>query len=244
MVANGGVPALIFLAGNGTRLLPHLEEPQRHKSFVPLPDGNTIVSRQIKQLRTLREEGLIADIHVVLGNVAEEMEAYIRAIEPGLVVHMNHDYNTTNTAESARIGLQEMTEESVVCINGDVVMDIDILRLSARDEQNNVAVICGDIDDECVKAHFDEQTHMIERLGKQIGGQGEAIGVYKVPRAPMVEFLNGKGLTNKYFDDVLSIYCEHGGALKAVDVTHLKATEVDEMADYEAAIAIVEAGVV
>ncbi|KAG9393670.1 Nucleotidyl transferase [Carpediemonas membranifera] len=237
-------PALIFLAGSGTRLRPHLEKPVAHKSLVPLPDGSTITSRQIKQLHTLREEGLISDIHVVLGNAAEAMEAYIRELETGLTVHMNEQHATTNTAASARIGLQEMTEETVVCMDGDVVMDIDILRQTARDAECNVSVLRPEagLDDECVKCDYNASTGRIHHLGKGIEGQAEAIGVYKVPRAAIVELLCGEGLANKYFDDVLSIYAERGGALKAIDITGLQVTEVDELADYQLAQAIVSAG--
>ncbi len=236
-------PILIFLAGSGTRLRPYLKEPVAHKSLVPLDDGTTITSRMIGQIHQLREEGLISDIHVVLGNAAEAMEEYIRAMEPKLIVHMNNEFATTNTAASARYGLNEMTEDTVLCMDGDVVLDIDILRQCAASADHNVIVSKpaeGPCEDEAVKAKYDEETGQIAAMGKGVPGQAEAVGIYKIPRPAVAELLNGDGLANKYFDDVLSIYAEAGHRLVALDIGRLPVTEVDDLGDWNRAREIVK----
>ncbi len=242
------MPALLLLAGDGSRLLDSMPASNRypHKAMAELGD-ETIVERLLRQLQSLRGEGLVGEIHAVVGSHAAELSDYMMKVEPRLVIHTNAAWATTKTSGSARIGLDALLQaghtRALVC-DGDIVCHTDILRRAAAYPKPCVAItrpsVIGVVKprEEAVKAAFDRVSCVLHKTGKDVDGVGEALGVYHVDIAPTVAASKEIG-DDVFFDDVISVMAS-GSPIRALDITGLYCTEVDDAEDLAVARRIVK----
>ena len=211
---------VILAAGVGSRLGRPLP-----KSLSVLPDGNTIIGRQIKYARELG----ISEIIVVVGfKMNLIMENF-----PDVFYKYNPFYYITNTSKSLLSAVEHL-DDDVLWINGDVVFEKEILQKIIDKEDNIVAVntsLCGD---EEVKYTTDNSGKIIQISKKVENGEGEAVGINKILKKDLNCFK--KCLTkcddSDYFEKGIEYLIEKDVEIKPLNISEYKCMEVDFIEDW------------
>ena len=114
--------ALILNSGAGTRMMSLAENSP--KCMTELSIGQTILSRQIKQL----ERQGIRDMCITTGPFAEELErhAHEAAGTASLCFVNNPDYASTNYIYSIYLA-REFLSDDIILLHGDLVFEMDVL---------------------------------------------------------------------------------------------------------------------
>jgi choline kinase len=227
MRSNGAVQVVILGAGLGSRLGRPLPKP-----LTRLEDGRTILERQVEAVRTSLGEQV--PVTVVVGFMAD---AVMRAAPHGVRFVHNDAYATTNTSKSLLAALRGTPPGGVLWLNGDVVLDAEVLdrgRQLMAQEQTVVWVNTAAVGDEEVKYTLDDRG-FVRELSKTVrDGLGEAVGVNYVAggdRALLAEHLDACG-TQDYFERGLETAIATAGLrVRALDISGLLAIEVDDEAD-------------
>jgi choline kinase len=207
--------AIILAAGIGKRLKELTEGLP--KCFLKI-GGKTILERQLEALSGF-------DVIMVVGFKAD----MIKKRYPKLKYVYNPDYETTNTIHS--LGLALNGKDTFV-LNGDVVFDKKIIGL--MDKPSCAAVEFKNVHPEEIQVMLDGKNDII-RIGKNISGQGEAIGIYRFSGKfcrKLKDQING---TDKmlYYEDAIDKILPMD--FKAVDIGDMAAKEIDFKEDYELA---------
>jgi choline kinase len=158
--------AVILGAGCGHRLGRNIPKP-----MVMLRKNVTILDLQLKNLAEIIH---INDVVVVVGFLRQIIERRY----PELTYVYNDDYAITNTATSLLIGLQEIRNEDVLWLNGDLVFDPKVLTPLADTVRHNLVwVTTGKVGEEEVKYSLDSKGR-IEEISKSVKSSlGEAVGM-------------------------------------------------------------------
>lgn len=162
--------AVILAAGVGSRLGKPFP-----KSLSILPNGQSIMERQIK---ILKKYGINEIIIVVGFKKFLIMEKF-----PEVYFRYNPVYYITNTAKSLLKGLEDISNDDVIWLNGDVIFEERVLDEILNNYKvlntNIVAVNKLECGEEEVKYQLDARGN-IAKLSKQLDSrkaQGEAIGI-------------------------------------------------------------------
>lgn len=109
--------ALIFNSGVGMRMGPLTAE--RPKCLLPLADGETVLSRQ---LRILSENG-ISEAVITTGGYSEMI--YAEAVRSGMKITavMNEKYAETNYIYSMYLAEKFIADDDILMLHGDLVFD-------------------------------------------------------------------------------------------------------------------------
>ena len=109
--------ALIFNSGVGMRMGPLTAE--RPKCLLPLADGETVLSRQ---LRILSENG-ISEAVITTGGFSEMI--YAEAVRSGMKITavMNEKYAETNYIYSMYLAEKFIADDDILMLHGDLVFD-------------------------------------------------------------------------------------------------------------------------
>lgn len=227
--------AVILGAGRGTRL-------GEHSNGLPKPllqvGGTMLLDRQANLLRAAFPD--LAAITVVVGfrsdvvrTVGGDRFAYVE----------NHDYVTSNTAASLYLALLETTTETVV-LNGDVFFDESAIRSLAN--AGDSAAICefkSEVEPEEVQVKI-SPTNGIDRIGKNIGGVAEAVGIYRLSESLVDAYLNTyrHGDRWRYYEDLFDRLLTMGRVrLEPVSLNGGFAIEIDtpdDLARVEGGLAV------
>lgn len=221
---------IILGAGRGIRLGP--SNPGVPKLLLEV-GGQTILDKQVAALRRL---SWIDDIHVVVGfrkELVEELGG------PGLRYIANDDFDTTNTAASLQCAFERLGRGAIV-LNGDVVFD-DAAIGRLADVGSGAICEFKEVDAEEVQVTLGAGDE-IERIGKDIGGVAEAVGIYRfgddLVGAYLAEYDAGRD-ARTYYEDVFNRVLDAAGPFKAVSLEGASAMEIDTPADLERAIAMI-----
>lgn len=207
--------AIILAAGIGKRLGDLTEGLP--KCFLKI-GGKTIMERQLEAL-----EGM--EVIVVVGFRAE----LIRSRYPRLKFVHNPDYAATNTIHS--LGLALNGKDTFV-LNGDVVFDAKIIKL--LDKPNCAAVEYKNVHPEEIQVITRDGDEIV-RIGKNIGGTGEAVGIYRFS-GKFCERLKDQIVRMErtlYYEDAIDKILPMD--FRAVDIGDLAAKEIDFREDLETA---------
>jgi choline kinase len=216
--------AIILAAGRGSRLgaagngLP--------KALLSI-DGECLLNRQRMLLSTAFTE--ISVVTVVVGFRASEVQA---AGGPELRYVLNDSFNTTNASASLYLALRQDDQDAVL-LNGDVFCDLEALRQARCMSDGAVCEFKPAVDSEAVQVLLDENGR-VGRIGKDIGGCAEAIGIYRLSRSFSHRYLADytDRDTNRYFVDVFnSMISTHGLQFEAISLGAGRAIEIDTEAD-------------
>ncbi|MFC1591418.1 NTP transferase domain-containing protein [Thermodesulfobacteriota bacterium] len=216
--------AVILAAGIGKRL-----KCATPKCLTALPDGESILARQVRILRQLG----VDDIIVVVGYKKEQIaEAF-----PDLQYVYNPRFRETNTSKSLLAALTTIHTEDVLWLNGDVCLEQEVVSRVVRTPGNVVAVNQARCGDEEVKYVTSDEGY-ISGIAKTIaGGEGEAVGVNKIiaeSRPLFVEKLEACD-DNDYFEKAIEYAIREAMLFSPVDISDCKCIEVDFEADLKAA---------
>jgi len=114
---------IILAAGKGERLLPLTKNTP--KPLLDMGNGTTLLEEQISRIR---ESGVISEIVLVVGYLAEQVEAKIRYhIQDGMKIStlFNPLYEISNNLVSLWVAKHEMYGDFMIT-NGDNLFDADV----------------------------------------------------------------------------------------------------------------------
>lgn len=216
--------AVILAAGTGSRL--GMSAP---KSLALLINGKTILDYQVEKISKFVPVG---NIYVVVGYKKEMiMQRY-----PQLIYVHNDAYAETNTGRSLLTALNEIEEDDVLWLNGDVVFDERLIsRLIAT---NNSCVLvdsktCGA---EEVKYTTDSERY-IRNISKEVfPAEGEALGMNLVRKKDLPIFKKNLALIDRqdYFEKAIeNMISEENIGILAINSSGLFCHEIDFPQDLE-----------
>jgi choline kinase len=216
--------AVILLAGLGSRLgRPH------PKSLTPLPNGETILARQLRILKKHKLQ--------VVAVVGFKMEQIMEAAPDALFAY-NPNFDTTNTSKSLLCALQSIHNQDVIWLNGDVVFDEQVISLILDEPSSAVAGDHAQVAEEEVKYQVDENGY-VTAISKLITpAVGEAVGINKITADLIPAFREELKAAdeNDYFERAMETMTEkHGPLFKAIDISKWNCVEVDFAEDLERA---------
>ena len=116
---------IILAAGRGERLMPLTKNTP--KSLIDMGNGNTLLEEQIK---SIADSGAIDEIVLVLGYLAEQVEAKIKYhLNNGLKIKtvFNPFYDVSNNLMSLWFARHEMNEDFLIT-NGDNLFTNDVFK--------------------------------------------------------------------------------------------------------------------
>jgi len=213
--------AVILAAGVGSRLgRPY------PKSLSKLPDGETILGRQI---RLLRKYGIDEIIVVVGFKMHLIMESF-----PEVYYKYNPVYYITNTSKSLLCGIQDFIVD-LVWLNGDVICDEEVIKRIINAKGNAVAVTPAKCGEEEVKYKTNSEGY-ITAISKSVeNAEGEALGINKVVSEDLADFKECLQNCNDddYFEKGIEFMIERGKKFKAIDVFGYRCIEVDFQEDWD-----------
>jgi len=114
---NKPLSVIIPAAGMGHRMKSY-----GPKCLLPANNKDTILQKIVKNIQ---REYPYSDIVVVTGF---ESEKVIRSLPHNIRIVENHDYETTNTVESIRIGINACATDNVLIVYGDLVFNVYSIR--------------------------------------------------------------------------------------------------------------------
>jgi choline kinase len=208
--------AIILAAGIGKRLGSFTEGLPKCLLEV---NGKKIIDRQLEALKGM-------DVIMVVGFKAD----LLKSLYPHLKFVYNPDFATTNTIHSLGLALNG---KDTYLLNGDVVFDKKIIALM---EKPNCAAVefKNNVVPEEIQVILDKNGQ-ISRIGKNINGQGEGIGIYRFSgsfcnklKAQIIKM--DKTL---YYEDAIDKILPLD--FFPADIKELKAKEIDFKEDYDAA---------
>lgn len=214
--------AIILAAGIGKRLGDFTEGLP--KCFLKL-GGRTILDRQLEALKGF-------DVVMVVGFKAD----LIRSKYPSLKFIYNPDFESTNTIYS--LGLALNGKDTLV-LNGDVVFDKKIINI--LNKENCAAVQMKNVHPEEIQVKLGKSGEIV-KIGKNINGQGEAVGIYRFSGKFCGKLKSQIAKMEKtlYYEDAVDKILPAG--FYAVDIGDLAAKEIDFREDYEEASKLLQGG--
>jgi len=229
---------IILAAGESKRLRPLTEN--FHKSLLPVA-GRTILDRQLDILRPHKPELIV----IVVGFEKERVKEHVLSEHADLpfVFVENPDFKTTSAAYSLWLA-REHLKGPCLYMNGDLVCDPEIVQQVVESEYDTVTAIHKNLwDEEQVNVIHDENGQILE-IGKHIGREkshGEFLGITKFGaefseklREVLEQFVT-EGKQKGYAVDAINETIQKGAVKFALDVTHLRAIEIDTAEDLKRA---------
>ncbi len=210
--------AIILAAGVGKRLKDFTEGLP--KCLLKI-GGKTILERQLEALPDF-------DVVMVVGYKAE----MIKKLYPKLKYVYNPDFESTNTIHS--LGLALNGKDTFV-LNGDVVFDKKIIGL--MDKPSCAAVEFKNVHPEEIQVMLDGKDDIV-RIGKNISGKGEAVGIYRFSGkfCDKLKQQISKMDRNLYYEDAVDKILPMD--FYAIDIGDLPAKEIDFKEDLDHAHAL------
>lgn len=160
---------IILAAGKGERLLPLTRNTP--KPLLDMGNGTTLLEEQIGRIR---ESGVIDEIVLVVGYLAEQVEAKIRYhVQDGMKIRtlFNPLYEISNNLVSLWVAKPEMHGDFMIT-NGDNLFDADVFSGLAgnRDDGIYLSVSCKEsYDSDDMKVSLDDGT--VSRVSKEIAAE-------------------------------------------------------------------------
>lgn len=139
---------IILAAGKGERLLPLTRNTP--KPLLDMGNGNTLLEEQINRIS---ESGVIDEIVLVIGYLAEQVEAKIKShLNRNLKIRViyNPFYDISNNLVSLWLAKYEMDKDFLVT-NGDNIFSYDVFRDFVKENKNGIFLSVSE------KKEYDEE---------------------------------------------------------------------------------------
>ena len=217
--------AVILAAGIGSRLANSIPKP-----LTKLNNGETILGRQVKFLNKYIPK---EDIIIVVGY---KKQLIINKFSNNTII-CNDLYEQTNTSKSLLLALENIYNEDVIWLNGDVVFNKAILEPIISFKKSCMLVNTKSVKEEEIKYTIDTNGH-INQVSKIVSdGIGEAIGINKISKLYLEDFKKAleKCKKNDYFEYALEIMINNSFRLFPIDISNYFCIEIDFKSDLECA---------
>ncbi|MBR6069772.1 MAG: hypothetical protein IKP78_04185 [Ruminococcus sp.] len=221
---------IFMVAGKGSRLQPlTFKHP---KSMYKLDENTTLLQRMVGLIKKHDAE---ADIVLVTGHMHRSIEEQVE----GVRCIYNPFYEVTNSIASLWFAREELSDENVVLIDGDIVMEDDLV----------ANVLCKPVDkpyvlvdssirtdgDYNVEVSGDQVLVMSKELDSYYGEyagvtllDGESVKLMKAEMESMVE----DGYYDQWYENALvQLIFKNDFKLYYIDITNYDWTEVDSVND-------------
>ena len=248
---------VILSAGMGTRLMPLTKD-------IPKPllevNGMTLLERMMKNL--MNEN--IKEFIVIVGYNKEKVIDLAPKLEEKYSININilenEKYDVTNTSVSTYIAskyIEENQEDDFILINGDNVVDPEIItRIAERENTSLIVDNFKELNEESFKIIIENETFnedktiangSIKEIGKWIdidSSTGEFIGVSKVSKKDLSKF--NEILEDLMEDDKQNYYDFAYKTLSKITpidyvlTNGLKWTEIDDHNDWNQAQKLID----
>ena len=216
---------VILAAGIGSRLGNPFPKP-----LTPLKDGQTIMERQIRNLKSRFNQN---DIAIVVGFKKDLiMEAF-----PNQLFIYNPVFDQTNTSKSLLRALIKFRNEPVLWLNGDVVFEVNLIDKLLPFIENGtsfVAVNNSEVGEEEVKYSVDSDG-FIKEISKSVSpAVGEAVGINFISSQDiplLISHLEKCG-DNDYFERGIETAIQNENLkILPLDISEFNCLEVDFLED-------------
>ena len=243
---------VILSAGMGTRLMPLTKE-------IPKPlleiNGMTLLERMIKNLMNTDINEFIVIVGYNKDKVIEFAPELEEKYDISIKIIENEKYDETNTSVSTYLAskyIAENTADDFILINGDNVVDPEIItRIAERENTSLIVDNFKDLNEESFKLIIENETFnedktisngTIKEIGKGIdipSSTGEFIGVSKVSTKDISKF---NEILEELIEEDKQNYYDFAykplSKLSSIDfvlTNGLKWTEIDDHNDWEQA---------
>lgn len=219
--------AIILGAGRGRRL--GAANPGVPKPLLVV-GGCTLLERQLNVLHEVLPK--LDAVTFVAGYRADLVrEQAARDVR----ICVNERWDRTNTAASLSVALEFDAQEAVL-LNGDVFLDADAVRSILGSTDAALCEFKSEIEAEQVQVLLND-VGAIRRIGKDIGGVAEAVGVYRLSHGFIRSFVETyeDQDAGRYYEDVFDRAIRAGRAVMTpAPLQDGVAIEIDTVTDLEA----------
>ncbi|MDY0000844.1 MAG: phosphocholine cytidylyltransferase family protein [Polyangia bacterium] len=235
--------AVILAAGVGSRLRPITDHTP--KGLVRVA-GRPILDYA---LEAFYKAG-IGEVLVVTGHLHGQIEAHLQGASIPCRTIYNPRFDTANNYYSLLLCEEAVGREAFVKVDSDLVFLPSVLvRLLSAQADLSVACDAGvALGEEEMKLQVDEGSGLVTGVSKKLlpaACVGESIGMEVVSAGfskalfDELRAMDAEGFTDGYYEDAYHRIAQRGGAdIRAVDVTGLPWSEIDDASDLERASAL------
>jgi len=152
---------------------------------------------------------------------------------PQLSYFYNENFEITNTAKSLLIALNELGDNDILWLNGDIVFDHRIIKKIIEFPGTCMAVNKSKVGDEEVKYRTNKQSVVIE-VSKEVNDpEGESVGIHKISanEVPLLIKFLSIYKDQDYFEKGLEMAIQNGLKVTPIDISDRMCIEVDFMDD-------------
>jgi len=228
--------AVILAAGVGSRLRPLTDHTP--KGLVSV-GGKPIIGHS---LEAFYRSG-IQEVVVVTGHLHDQVAAFVKDAPVPCRVVFNPRYDTANNYYSLLVAEEALGGEAFVKVDSDLVFRPSVLtRILSAEADLCIACDTGvQLGEEEMKIEVDPASGLVTGVSKKLdpaGCVGESIGMEAISAgfAPVLfddlRAMDAEGFTDGYYEDAYHRLARKGGHdIRAVDVTGLPWSEIDDAAD-------------
>jgi len=218
------VNVVILAAGAGSRL-----GRSTPKSLTRLADHSTILGRQLAAIDSVWPNATVAIV------VGFKLELIMESAADRLFVY-NDEFDRTNTSQSLKRALKLLPGGPVVWMNGDVVLNDEVLRRFAepvKGGESVIGIVAGKTGAEEVKYRLDAEGKVLELSKSVTDAAGESVGINSFSAAGRSALLSGLGdcSIEDYFERGIELAIDSGACVGTVDLSDLGTMEIDFESD-------------
>jgi len=237
---------IILAAGKGTRIMPLTRNTP--KPLLDLGDGKTLLEEQIDRIRKSR---VINEIILVIGYLAEQIEAKIRIYQKnGLKVSTlyNPFYDQSNNLISLWFAKYYMTDQDFMITNGDNLFTPDVFNALAKKNKNGIFLTISKkdkyVDDDMKVVLSKGKVVRVSKLISSKKADAESVGLAlvsgvkyrKLFRENLKELVRDERYLDKYWLEVFNKIHKRGIPIHTFNIDgEKKWQEVDFHLDLKAA---------
>lgn len=234
---------IILAAGKGTRAIPLTKNTP--KSLLDIGNGVTLLEKQIENLQ---KSGVVDEIVLVVGYLAEQIEAKIKMHRENginIVTVYNPLYEVSNNLISLWMAKPKMDEDFLIT-NGDNMFEPDVFSDLVNEHGEGIFLTINKKDeyvDDDMKVRLDDGT--VVQVSKEIENSKadcESVGLVlvrgeryrRIFKDSMEKLVRNRHYINKFWLEIFNLMASNGVAIKPFEIDGKnKWKEVDFHLDLE-----------
>lgn len=218
---------IILAAGKGTRALPLTRNTP--KSLLDIGNGVTLLE---KQLKDIQKSGVIEEVVLIIGHLAEQIEAKIKMHKEGgmkITTIYNPFYDLSNNLVTLWLAESKMDEDFMIT-NGDNLFEHDIFSDLANKQGEGIFLTTSKRDEyneDDMKVNLKEG--VISRVSKEIAvdkADCESVGLVlvkgekfrKIFQDNLEILIRDKDYINRFWLEVFNLMASKGISIKPFEI--------------------------